>query len=165
MATIFSLKEIEFKTKSTTLEMFSWASSPRLAQLAGSKQLQFDVRSLNPGKFSFPYHFHRVAEELFVILEGEAVLRSPEGFKTVRKGDILFFEPGLSGAHQLYNAGDEPCVYLDLRTATGVDVCEYPDSGKINILPYQEIYQTKDQVEYFEGEEEVKAHWPSEYFR
>jgi hypothetical protein len=34
---------------------------------------------LDPGKFSFPYHFHRAAEELFVILSGEAILRFPEG--------------------------------------------------------------------------------------
>jgi hypothetical protein len=41
-----------------------------------------------------------------------------------------------------------------------MDVCEYPDSGKINILPNQEIYQTRDRVNYYEGEDKVREKWP-----
>ncbi|MNN76642.1 hypothetical protein D3C81_1930420 [compost metagenome] len=43
----------------------------------------------------------------------------------------------------------------------GLDVCEYPDSGKINILPYQEIYQADDQVDYYRDEDSVKDKWKS----
>ncbi|MGG1614650.1 MULTISPECIES: hypothetical protein [Paenibacillus] len=41
----------------------------------------------------------------------------------------------------------------------GLDVCEYPDSGKINILPYQEVYESAGQVDYFKGEDQVAAKW------
>ncbi len=52
----------------------------------------------------------------------------------VKEGDIVFFEIGPEGAHQLYNHTGEPCRYLDIRTEAGLDICEYPDSDKINII-------------------------------
>jgi uncharacterized cupin superfamily protein len=116
---------------------------------------------LDPGKFSFPYHFHRAAEELFIILSGEATLRSMQGFEKVTKGDIIFFEEGPTGAHQLHNHSGVPCVYVDLVTTSGIDVCEYPDSGKISILPYREIFETSSKVDYFKGEDSVAAKWPN----
>ena len=62
-----------------------------LEEISKSKYLHFDIKSLFPGKFSYPYHFHRNAEEFFVVLEGEATLRSPEGYQTISKGAIIFF--------------------------------------------------------------------------
>jgi uncharacterized cupin superfamily protein len=103
--------------------------------------------SLDPGKYSYPYHFHRNPEELFVILLGKAILRKFNNkFVEIAENDILFFEMGQEGAHQLYNHTDKPCIYLDLRTINGVDICEYPDSGKIMILPYLETYQSNSKV-------------------
>jgi uncharacterized cupin superfamily protein len=72
---------------------------------------------------------------------------------------------GESGAHQLYNHTDQPCRFLDIRTHNGLDVCEYPDPGKINILPYREVFQSEDQVEYFKGEDRVKEQWKLEKTR
>ncbi len=111
------------------------------------------------------YYFHRNAEELFIILEGEATLRSPEGYQTISKGSIIFFEEGPYGAHQLYNHSDDPFIYLDLRTKANVDVCEYPDSKKINILPAMDIFEEGSKVSYYTGEEGVKDKWPKEIIR
>lgn len=160
MPTVFNSLQLEFKTREAPISEFSWKTSPRLAKLVNSEDFQFDIRSLDQGRFSFPYHFHRNAEELFVIISGKAMLRSPDGFTEVNKGDVIFFEKGPSGAHQLFNHGDSPCVYLDLRTTVAVDVCEYPDSNKINILPYQEVYESSAKVDYYKGEENVKTKWP-----
>ena len=165
MPKIFKLDSLPLEKNDSEITDFSWQSSPPLAEISTSKNLAFDVRSLSPGKFSFPYHFHRNAEELFVILEGEATLRSPDGFQKVSKGDLVFFEEGPAGAHQLYNHTDSPCVYLDIRTITGIDVCEYPDSGKINILPYMEIFNTSSEVGYYSGEEDVRKKWPKELLK
>ena len=162
MAHIFNEKDLTFKPRQSPIPEFSWHTSPRLAKLAESKQMIFDVRSLDPGKYSYPYHFHRNAEEMFVILSGKATLRTPEGFTELTEGDIVFFEMGPEGAHQLYNHTELPCRYLDIRTKTDLDVCEYPDSGKVNILPYQEIYRTQDQVDYFMEEDMVSEKWPAE---
>nr|WP_243425556.1 cupin domain-containing protein [Clostridium paridis] len=121
--------------------------------------MQFNVRFLDPGKYSYPYHFHRNSEELFVILSGTVTLRIPDEFLILNEGDIVFFKMGPSGAHQLYNHTTEPCKFLDIRTVFGLDVCEYPDSGKINILPYEEIYESSAKVDYYKGEEKVKDKW------
>ena len=162
MPKIFNESGFNFKTKEAPIPEFSWKTSPRLAKIVGADHFEFDIRSLEPGQFSFPYHFHRNAEELFVIQSGKAMLRSPDGFKEVNPKDVIFFEKGPSGAHQLYNHGDIPCVYVDLRTTMGIDVCEYPDSNKVNILPYLEVYDSDAKVNYYQGEENVRARWPAE---
>jgi uncharacterized cupin superfamily protein len=165
LSKIFNVRNMSLEARECRLPEFTWHSSPRLAKQVGAKYLQFDVRSLDPGSFSFPYHFHRAAEELFVILSGEATLRTPEGFQKVSAGDLIFFEEGLEGAHQLYNNTDSPCIYLDVRTSMGIDVCGYPDSGKVNILPYMEVFESSSSVDYYQGEENVAAKWPKELLR
>ena len=161
MAKVIKPDNLDYALKKSSLAEFAWHTSPKLSELAEAKHLKFDIRILDPGKFSFPYHFHRNAEEIFMILNGKAMLRTPDEFVELTEGDIVFFEIGQQGAHQLYNHTEEQCRYFDLRTAFGLDVCEYPDSGKINILPDQEVYQTEDQVDYFKKEELVAKKWPS----
>jgi len=165
MPLIHRLSEIELKKNKSRIPDFSWKSSLPLEEISKSKYLHFDIKSLFPGKFSYPYHFHRNAEELFVILEGEATLRSPEGYQTISKGDVIFFEEGSSGTHQLYNHSDEPFIYIDIRTRANIDVCEYPDSGKISILPAMDIFEERSKVSYYTGEEDVKNKWPKELLK
>ncbi len=160
MAQIFNEKNLSFRLRQSPVPEFAWHTSQKLTEIVKSKHLQFDVRSLDPGKYSYPYHFHRNAEEIFVILSGKATLRTPEGFVEVSEGDIIFFEMGPEGAHQLYNHTENPCRFLDIRTVAGIDVCEYPDSGKINILPYREVFQKDAKVDYYQGEESVSEKWP-----
>jgi uncharacterized cupin superfamily protein len=160
MPTIINPSELEFVKGKSDLDKFNWHTCvPRLAELVNSKHLIFDVRSLDAGKYSYPYHFHKFSEELFVIFSGSAILRSPNGLQTIKQGDIIFFEIGESGTHQLYNHGDVPCVYLDIRTNVGFDITEYPDSGKINIAPNQGIFEKKAKVDYFKGEENIDKIW------
>ncbi len=165
MPKIFKNSEIELENNRSPIPHFSWKASQPLEAIVKSKYLHFDIKSLFPGKFSYPYHFHRNAEELFIILEGEATLRSPEGFQTISKGDIIFFEEGPAGCHQIYNHGDGQFVYLDLRTEANVDVCEYPDSGKINILPSLDIFEEQSRVPYYSGEDGVESKWPKELLK
>ena len=156
MATIFKSNKIEFKEDIKKIDNFRlFTASPRLATTANSKNLIFDLRLLNPGQFSFPYHFHRNAEELMMVTSGSMTLRTPGGLEIVTKGDIVFIEMGETGVHQFYNHGTEPCTYLDVRTLYGIDVVEYPDSDKINIIPPYEVFEKKSRVEYFKGEEAV----------
>jgi uncharacterized cupin superfamily protein len=159
MPKIFKPAELEYTEMPFQLEQYKWKTSPRLSDLAGSKHLFFNVRSLEPGKYSFPYHFHRNSEELFVIFSGTATLRTPEGLQIVEVGDIIFFELNESGAHQLFNHTNEPCLYLDLRTNFGIDICEYPDSRKINVLPNQTVFEQSTKVDYLKGEDKIDEIW------
>lgn len=165
MAKIFRQKEVAFTQRNSPIPEFSWHTSPNLTDMVKSKRLNFDIKLIGPGKYSYPYHFHRNAEELFVILSGKAILRTPAGFEELCEGDIVFFEIGPTGAHQIFNHTDKPCKYLDVRTLAEIDVCEYPDSGKINILPNDEVYETADRVSYYKGEDKVSENWPAEIIK
>lgn len=162
MPQIFKTLELDLTENKSPISHFSWSSSQQLEELVKSKYLHFEIKSLFPKKFSYPYHFHRNAEELFVILEGEATLRTPDGYRTLSKGDIVFFEEGPDGCHQIYNHSDVSFIYIDLRTRANVDVCEYPDSKKINILPSLDIFEKQSRIPYYKGEEKVRDAWPQD---
>jgi uncharacterized cupin superfamily protein len=160
MATILKCDQREFKEDPNKIDKFRLFSDiSRRKNGITPKNLNFDLRLLNPGQFSAPYHFHRYAEELFMIISGSVTLRTPDGYEVVQSGDLIFFEMGETGAHQLFNHGTEPCIYLDIRTFIGYDVCEYPDSGKILIAPSFEIYNKESKLGYFEGEEGIIEKW------
>lgn len=160
MTTVIKPENFEFKPDSSSLEDFGLKTLiPRLGAVSDSKHFVFDIRQLDPGKFSFPYHFHRNAEELIMVISGAMTLRSVDGFQVLKEGELVFFETGETSAHQFYNHSDSPCTYLDLRTTIGLDVSEYPDSGKINILPSWELYEKHTSVEYNKGEENVREIW------
>lgn len=160
MAAIIKSGEREFQEVPNKIEGFKLLSDiSRIRKGINPENLNFDLRQLNPEQYSAPYHFHRYAEELFVLISGSATLRTPNGLEIVNAGDLMFFEKGETGAHQLYNHTSEPCIYLDIRTYIGYDVCEYPDSDKILLAPSFEIFKTEAQVKYFEGEENIRDIW------
>jgi len=165
MPSIFKSAELEMSPNRSPLPNFSWNASPLLEDIVQSKYLHFDIKSLNPDSFSYPYHFHRNAEELFIVLSGEATLRAPESHRKITRGDLIFFEEGPAGAHQVYNHSDEPFIYVDTRTRANVDVCEYPDSGKINILPAMDIIEKPAKVPYYSGEDQVRDNWPPDLLK
>ena len=160
MATILKSNQREFKENPNKIDNFRLFSDvSRIKKGIKPQNLNFDLRQLNPGQFSAPYHFHRYAEELFMITSGSATLRTPNGLEVVNSGDLIFFETGETGAHQLYNHTTETCVYLDIRTSIGYDVCEYPDSNKLLIDPSFEIFNKDTKLKYFEGEENIQDIW------
>lgn len=124
----------------------------------GSKLLFFEVRELAPGKLSCPYHFHTDEEEVFIIIEGEALLRQNNSKRVVKKGDLLFFKRGPEGAHQLFNHTDLPMKYLDLSTNRDTGRVQYPDSNKISVGDGH-IYKQDDQVDYYSGEINIPDFW------
>ncbi len=133
---------------------------PNLCTQANAERLVFDKRMLPPGEYSFPYHYHRNAEEVMLVISGSMTIRFAEGFRVVNAGEVLFFETGESGAHQFYNHTDKPCAYFDVKTLSDLDVVVYPDSGKVMISRYNEVYDLKNgQVDYFRDEDDVAAKW------
>lgn len=92
-------------------------------------------------------------------MQGTATLRTPKGLETVNEGDMIFFEAGENGAHQLYNHSEEPCTYLDMRSFIGYDVCEYPDSDKLIVVPNGETFSKNQQHSYFDGETGIQQIW------
>jgi uncharacterized cupin superfamily protein len=156
MPKIFNQNQIPQKKNNPPLPDYSWAATEDLAKLANLTDFCCNIRSLEKGKFSYPYHYHHNAEEMFVILSGEGELRTPDGITKLKTGDIALFEKGATGAHQLFNPDSTPLVYLDLGTKNKIDICEYPDTGKMLMLPSKDIFYRGENTQYFEGEENIK---------
>jgi len=160
MATIIRKEERDFQPNPDKIDGFRlFTDISRERKGISPQYLNFDMRQLTPHQYNAPYHFHRYAEELFLIISGSATLRTPAGLDIVNEGDILFFEAGESGAHQLYNHTENPCTYLDLRSYIGHDVCEYPDSDKIILVPNGESFRRNEQHPYFDGENGIDRIW------
>jgi uncharacterized cupin superfamily protein len=133
----------------------------RRKELGSTGKLSAGLWELPPGKKSFPFHMHHVTEEALFVISGSAKVRTPDGLTAIGPGDWLMFPPG-DCAHQLVNDGKEPMVYIGLGVATGVDIVDYPDSGKVSsaIQAGTErkrfIFKKGTQVEYFADEEDAK---------
>lgn len=77
MATILKSSERDFQENPNRIDKFRlFTDISRANKDVNPENLNFDIRKLNPGEFSSPYHFHRYAEELFMIISGSATLRS-----------------------------------------------------------------------------------------
>ena len=160
MPKLYKTDTMSFGSAQFTRSPFSLLSVvPGMSQQVDSKNLVFDIRKLEPGTYSFPYHYHRNAEELMYIISGEMMMRSPEAFQEVRQGEVIFFEMGETGAHQFYNHTETSCTYLDIKTFLGLDLVVYPDSGKMMVSRYNEVFKFEDQVEYFTDEDNVEEKW------
>ncbi len=146
----------------------AWADSlnkgkfhQRRKELGSTGKLSAGMWELPPGKKSFPFHMHHVTEEALFVVSGSAKVRTPEGLTPISAGDWVMFPPG-DCAHQLVNDGTEPMVYVALGVnSAGVDVVEYPDSGKLATAIHAPerkrfIYKKDAQVEYFTDEEDAK---------
>jgi uncharacterized cupin superfamily protein len=110
------------------------AERRRVARHVGAKLLGYSLYRINPGDRTWPYHFQHVNEELALVMEGRATLRTPEGETEVRSGDAIAFPAGPSGAHAFTAIGDAPFEVLILSTMIEPEISEYPDSEKIYVL-------------------------------
>jgi uncharacterized cupin superfamily protein len=131
----------------------------------GARKLGYNVTEVPPGCTAFPYHFHHVNEELFIVLEGQGTLRSPEGTQPIGPGDVICCPPGPEGAHQLLATGAAPLRYLAISTMEDPEVVEYPDSGKYGVTvgrpiggkaadaKFRKIAFARDAVDYWAGED------------
>ena len=120
-----------------------------------AKQCAVAIYEIPPGKSAFPYHYHIKNEEVYYILSGTGVLKTPDGQKPVAAGEFLYFPANENGAHKLTNTSkSEPLTYIDFDTQNDLEVAVYPDSGKIGIwgMDINQVYRSCDEADYYEGE-------------
>ncbi len=120
-----------------------------------SEHFEIAIYEVPPGKAAVPYHYHMRNEEVFYILSGTGLLKSPEGERQVTPGDFLYFPNNEKGAHKLTNISDSvPLVYADFDIRYEPEVAFYPDSGKVGIFGNgaRLIFPVSKNVEYYEGE-------------
>ena len=109
---------------------FSWRRA-RLGRQAGSEKLGASLFELPPGASSFPLHIHHANEELIVVLVGRPTLRTLDGERELRAGEVVACPAGRRGAHRIDNRSDGPARFLIVSTMISPELNEYPDSGKV----------------------------------
>jgi uncharacterized cupin superfamily protein len=117
---------------------------PLGGELIGGALYEFD-----PGEQLWPYHYHRNNEEWLIVVAGTPILRTPEGERELRAGDVVGFPEGEAGAHTLYNRGESPArvaIFSTLQKGSSA----YPDSGKVAVAG--QVFRVADAVDYWDGE-------------
>ena len=110
----------------------------RYAQIGpklGAERAGATVYELEPGQRFWPYHYHYGNEEWLVVLRGRPTLRTPEGERELREGDVVCFPPGPEGAHTLWNDGGEAARFVIASTNNRPGIVVYPDSDKVGVRP------------------------------
>jgi uncharacterized cupin superfamily protein len=166
---VVNIDEVEFQARSAVVpdaaaDRFE-ATFARIGAVVGAKRLGYNIASVPPGKSAFPYHSHRVNEEMFFVLRGAGEVRIGAERYPLRAGDIVACPAGgPESAHQIINTGDEELRYLAVSTQQAPEVWEYPDSGKFGVIaeypspgearlaPFFHFFRVTDGVDYWDGE-------------
>jgi len=168
---IINLAEVElmprpsaFAATGEAAERFD-AKMGMVAQVLGAQKLGYNITSVPPGKRAFPFHNHRVNEEMFFIIEGTGEIRIGNEVYPVRPNDIIACPPGdEETAHQIINTGVTDLKYLAVSTKLSPEIADYPDSGKFGVLAdyppdkdgksqrFMFIGHAKESKDYWEGE-------------
>lgn len=131
----------------------------RLGPRLGLTRLGCSVVAVAPGASGWPFHSHRINDELFVVLAGSGELRLGDARHRVRAGDVVGCPAGgPQSAHQLVNTGDVELRYLAISSNLDPEICEYPDSGKVGAYSgdsangFYHMSRATDMRDYWEGE-------------
>jgi uncharacterized cupin superfamily protein len=119
-----------------TVNIFSAEGEGRIdvARAVGSTGYEMFIYDVPPGASSSPYHYE-FEEEWLLVVEGEVVVRAPDGEHTLRRGELACFPAGADGAHKVTNRSESPARTLLFSSSRTPAVSVYPDSDKIGVWP------------------------------
>lgn len=151
---IFNLRELELPGDPDFFPEAHRFTGRSLTEDAGAKVTGLAVYELPPGIKHWPYHLEIVEEEWLLVIEGEVMLRTPEGERVLRAGDVACFPAG--AAHGVRNDSEAPARFAMPSTQPqSGDGAIYPDSGKFAIRApggFSHRGFLGDTAEYWEGE-------------
>jgi uncharacterized cupin superfamily protein len=130
-------------------------SATSLTERFGAAATGMSIYEIEPGNASWPYHFEVNEEEWLIVIEGEVMLRTPDGESVLRAGDVACFPAGVTGAHAVRNHTDAAARFAmpstEARYGGGTI---YPDSGKVSVggPGFRHRGWLGEPVEYWEGE-------------
>lgn len=121
----------------------------RVADRIGARALGYNITAIPPGRSAYPFHSHRINEEMFFVLHGNGEVRIGAETFPIRSGDFIACPPGgPEAAHQIRNTGTEELRFLAVSTLHSPEINEYPDSGKFGV--YADFATgANGEVEYF----------------
>jgi uncharacterized cupin superfamily protein len=90
----------------------------RIGPLVDADEVNLNVVVLEAGQAVAPYHYE-YDEEWLIVLEGDVVVRTPDGEEPASRGDVVRFPAGPDGAHKVTNAGSAPARVVLFRARAG----------------------------------------------
>jgi uncharacterized cupin superfamily protein len=126
-----------------------------LGQAVGAKLTGFSVYELPPGEAAWTYHYELNREEWVIVVDGEVVVRTPKGDRTLRAGDVVCFPTGEEGAHQVRNESDAVARFAMPSSWAGDGyVAVRPDSNTAMIVGpgFRRIVPLDENLEYWDRE-------------
>jgi uncharacterized cupin superfamily protein len=132
------------------------SASTDVGKTAGGEELAVKLFDLPPGQSLCPYHYEYV-EEWLLVLEGNVVVRTPEGEQQLDRGALVRFAKGPDGAHRVTGSGEQTARVLMFSSAQEPAVSVYPDSDKIGVWPgnpddHVMLRRAEGHVDYWAGE-------------
>jgi uncharacterized cupin superfamily protein len=130
------------------------AGMARVSQLAGGAELVIKLFEIPPGESLCPYHYEYV-EEWLLVLDGEVVVRVPDGEEPCRRGDLVAFPAGPEGGHKLSNRGEQTATVFMFSSGREPSVSVYPDSDKMGVWAGEEhvmLRRGDAHLDYYDGE-------------
>jgi uncharacterized cupin superfamily protein len=114
------------------------------------------IYEIPPMKSNYPYHYHIANTEVFYIISGQGIIRTPKGDKQIKSGDFVACPTSEKGAHKIINTSDSEFLkYIDFDTTNSPDVVYYPDSDKTGIIIHNQsntFFKNEDKTNYYQGE-------------
>jgi uncharacterized cupin superfamily protein len=121
-----------------------------LGRAAGSVTTGIKHVEMPPGGRAATRHCHAAEEEVFVILDGDGVVRLGEEELDVRRGSVVARPAATGIAHDL-QAGDDGMALLAYGTRECNDICWYPDSQKLFFIGVGVVARVES-LDYWDGE-------------
>ena len=150
---VFNLRELELGRYDDGPEGHRFSIRSPASEL-GAVLTGLGVYELELGEATWPYHFELNEEEWLFVVDGELTLRTPDGERTLRPGDIVCFPPGADGAHAVRNNGPGTARFaMPSSAAPDGGGTVYPDTGIFKLFGpgYSHRGKLGEPVEYWEG--------------
>jgi len=97
-----------------------------------AKQCRASFVEVEPGNYAYGYHYHEMDEEIFYVINGTGIVRTPKGDVTVNAGEAITLPTGPDGAHVMRNGSDtEKLIYIDFDTNNVPEIVHFPDIKKV----------------------------------
>jgi uncharacterized cupin superfamily protein len=155
MTRVFNLRDLELSEPREPTPPGHAFEVRSLSSEVGAGQTGCSVYEVEPGQATWPYHFELNEEEWLIVIAGELTLRTPDGERRLRAGDVAGFPAGAAGAHAVRNDGETTARFAMPSSVSAYgDACVYPDSGKFKLAGPGYLHRGRlgDEVAYWEGE-------------
>lgn len=129
-----SIKNSVYAVEYDSLGTEPWEGGAYSTMLPRGPAIGASLYVLVPGATTGLYHFHHGIEEMLILIDGQPTLRTPEGVRILNEGEVVHFQRGPEGAHQIINTTQETVRLVMVSNQASPDAVEYPDEGMLTIM-------------------------------